>query len=632
MGKIGDYTPMGGAPEAGDMLFIADIDGAPSNEIKSITVANLHKVDNIAAATTGGLSIRDINSSNYGIFINNGGNVGIGPGASPASTSRLDVRGTTGDTTIAQFFNATATSDGDITQILVGTDRADYKSLALRYTYDTTNNDGLITLRHYEDPTEGIHLKGDGNVGIGQTAPTSKLHVGNGVGSATPSLRVQGAAYNVYLHTDATNGPGVKSGTANDLHLQRGYGGGADTNLYCFYNTSDPVTPLMIQSSDGNVGIGTNSPSGTLEISSAADNALYVRSRLSAKNARIRLFTEGGTSSYIQDDSGGFVAIGGASSLASSNCLQIAKANGRISIGGTLGTFNYAITTQSNPATQAYFSNGNGSKSHIYITNTTSSVTAGAVVFGNETVTNKARWMCGQFWNLSHNYFGFEYLGVSSKTPETAAFNIGDLETTTVYISQDGGISAENTAAAFGTALGDPTATPAGILGTGQYNVAAAAIKTGYTAVTGTAQQSGTTVTAAGATTPFTVEMVGRTFDWGGSGSAGHITSFTSPAIVVVSAPVTVGTDEAFTIGAGNAITITFTKDLDAVGAGGPNYTIVASGYDGTNNQVMWGEATDRSADSCDITFQTAGVPVPNLTETAVKWTWVIHGAKLKGS
>jgi len=632
MGKIGDYTPMGGAPEAGDMLFIADIDGAPSNEIKSITVANLHKVDNIAAATTGGLSIRDINSSNYGIFINNGGNVGIGPGASPASTSRLDVRGTTGDTTIAQFFNATATSDGDITQILVGTDRADYKSLALRYTYDITNNDGLITLRHYEDPTEGIHLKGDGNVGIGQTAPTSKLHVGNGVGSATPSLRVQGAAYNVYLHTDATNGPGVKSGTANDLHLQRGYGGGADTNLYCFYNTSDPVTPLMIQSSDGNVGIGTNSPSGTLEISSAADNALYVRSRLSAKNARIRLFTEGGTSSYIQDDSGGFVAIGGAPSLASSNCLQIAKANGRISIGGTLGTFNYAITTQSNPATQAYFSNGNGSKSHIYITNTTSSVTAGAVVFGNETVTNKARWMCGQFWNLSHNYFGFEYLGVSSKTPETAAFNIGDLETTTVYISQDGGISAENTAAAFGTALGDPTATPAGILGTGQYNVAAAAIKTGYTAVTGTAQQSGTTVTAAGATTPFTVEMVGRTFDWGGSGSAGHITSFTSPAIVVVSAPVTVGTDEAFTIGAGNAITITFTKDLDAVGAGGPNYTIVASGYDGTNNQVMWGEATDRSADSCDITFQTAGVPVPNLTETAVKWTWVIHGAKLKGS
>ena len=232
-------------------------------------------------------------------------------------------------------------------------------------------------------------------------------------------------------------------------------------------------------------------------------------------------------------------------------------------------------------------------------------------------------------WHNGLSYFGFEYLGDASKTPETATFNGGTLQDTTVYISQDGGISAENTAAAFGTVLGNGTT---GFVGTGQYNVASAAIKTGYAAVTGTAQQSGTTVTAA-AGTPFTAEMVGRTFDWtGGSGSAGHITSFTNTTKVEVSATVTVGSDEAFKVGAGNAVTITFTKDLDAVGAGGPNYTIVASGYDGTNDQVMWGEATDRSAGSCDITFQTAGVPVPNLTEAAVKWTWVIHGAKLKAS
>ena len=631
MGKINEYTAMGGAPASNDLLFIGETDGSPAYEIKSITIANLNKTDTIKAATSAGLTITD-DGSTHGIEVHDGGNVGIGAGYATTPTSYLDVRGASNaDLTLAQFLNPSALADGRITQILVGTDRASYKSLALRYTYDTINDDGLITLRHYEDATEGIHLKGDGNVGIGQTAPTSKLHIGNG--SATPSLRVDGADYDVYLYTDDTNGPGVKSGSGDDLHLQRGYGGGSNTNLYCFYNTalisaSDPVTPLMIQSADGNVGIGTNDPSATLEISSNVDDALYIYSRDSAKNARIRLETASGSSSYIQDDSRGFVTIGGASSLAPSNCLQVAKANGRISIGGTLGTFSYAITTHSNPATQAYFSNGNGTKSHIYITNSTSSVCSGAVVFGNETVTNKARWMCGQFWNTSHNYFGFEFLGGSSKTPETAAFNTGGLETTTVYISQDGGISAENTAAAFGTVLGNGTT---GIVGTGQYNVASAAIKTGYAAVTGTAQQSGTTVTAA-AGTPFTAEMVGRTFNWtGGSGSAGHITSFTSTAKVVVSATVTVGTDEAFTIGAGNAITITFTKDLDAVGAGG-YYTIVASGYDGTNNQVMWGEATDRSAGSCDITFQTAGVPVPNLTETAVKWTWVIHGAKLKGS
>ena len=395
MGKISEYTPIGGAPAAADMLFIADADGSPTNEIKSITVANLHKVANIAAASSSGLSLKD-DGTNYGIIINDGGNVGIGPGASPSSTSRLDVRGTTGDTTIAQFFNATATDDGDITQILVGTDRASFKSLALRYTYDTTANDGLITLRHFEDATEGIHLKGDGNVGIGETAPTSKLHIGDG--SATPALRVEGSSYDVFLYTDGSNGPGLKGGSGHSLHIQRGYGGASGKDLVCFYNTSEPVTPFMIQSSDGNVGIGTNSTSGTLTISSNVDNALYIHSRNSAKNARIRFLTASGTYGYIQNASN-FVAIGGTSSIAASNCLQISKTNGRISIGGALGTFSYAITTSSSPATQAYFSNGSGTKSHIYITNTTSSVCSGAVVFGNETVTNKARWMCGQFWN-----------------------------------------------------------------------------------------------------------------------------------------------------------------------------------------------------------------------------------------
>ena len=470
MGKITEYTPIGGAPDAGDMLFIADINGAPANQIKSITIANLNKMVDLAAKNSSGLSIKD-DGNNYGIIINDGGNVGIGPGASPSSTSRLDVRGTTGDTTIAQFFNATATDDGDITQILVGTDRASFKSLALRYTYDTTANDGLITLRHFEDAIEGIHLKGDGNVGIGQTAPTSKLHIGNG--SATPALRVEGSSYDVFLYSDGTNGPGLKGGSGHSLHIQRGYGGASGKDLVCFYSTSDPVTPLMIQSSDGNVGIGTNSPSGTVEISSKVDDALFIYSRDSGKSARIRLLTTSGTNSYIQDMStgAGFVAIGGTSSISASNCLQIAKTNGRISIGGVLGTFDYAITTASSPATQAYFSNGNGTKAHIYITNTTSGVCSGAVVFGNETVGNKARWMCGQFWTgtPSHNYFGMTYLGGSSKTPETAAFNGGTLEDTTVYISETGGMTSENTSVAFGH-ITTNNSTSTAIL-TGTYNI-----------------------------------------------------------------------------------------------------------------------------------------------------------------
>ena len=614
MGKINEYSAMGAAPASNDLLFIGDTDGSPAYEIKSITIANLNKMVDLAAKNSSGLSIKD-DGGNYGIFIKDGGNVGIG---TAAPDYELDISATN------PTLGITAGASGDA---VIRFDQTTTQQATIGY--DDTGD--LLKLNNNSNfgGTNHLVINTDGNVGIGEAAPTSTLHIGDG--SATPSLRVEGASsYSVYLYSDGTNGPGLKGDSGHSLHIQRGYGGGAGKDLYCFYSTSDPVTPLMIQSVDGNVGIGTNDPSATLEISSKVDDALFIYSRDSAKNARIRLLTTSGANSYIQDDSRGFVAIGGTSSLAASNCLQIAKANGRISIGGTLGTFNYAITTRSNPATQAYFSNTSGSKGYIYITNETSATCQTAVVFGNETETNRARWMCGQFWNTSHNYFGFEYLGDASKTPETATFNGGILENTTVYISQDGGISAENTAAAFGTVLGNGTT---GFVGTGQYNVAAAAIKTGYAAYDSaalTASQTGNTVTATSGT-PFTALMVGRTLDFDTTGTAGHITSFTSDTVVEVSVSQSV-TTEGYVIGAGNVVTITFTKDLDAVGAGGPNYTIVASGYDGTNDQVMWGEATDRSAGSCDITFQTAGVPVPNLTEAAVKWTWVIHGAKLKAS
>jgi len=471
MGKINEYSAMGAAPASNDLLFIGDTDGTPPYEIKSITIANLNKTDTIKAATSAGITITD-DGGTYGIEVHDGGNVGIGAGYATTPTSYLDVRGASdASLTLAQFLNPSATTDGRITQILVGTDRADYKALSLRYTYDTTNNDGLITLRHYEDATEGIHLKGDGNVGIGETAPTSKLHIGDG--SATPSLRVQGSSYSVYLNSGGANGPGLAGGSHN-IHIQYGYGGVSTRNLYCFYSTSAPVTPFMIQSSDGNVGIGTNAPSGTLQIDTAVDNALYIHSRDAAKNARIKLAVTTSDPGYIED-APSYIAISGSGTPAANNCLQISKggttSGGRISIGGTLGTFNYAITTSSTPATQAYFSNGNGNKAHIYITNTTSSVTAGAVVFGCETQTNKARWMCGQFWTASpsHNYFGMKFLGGSSKTTETAAFNGGTVEDTTVYISQTGGMTSENTSVAFGHIQTDSTSSTTVLTST--YNI-----------------------------------------------------------------------------------------------------------------------------------------------------------------
>ena len=469
MGKINEYSAMGAAPASNDLLFIGDTDGSPAYEIKSITVANLHKVANVAAASSSGLSLKD-DGGNSGIFIKDGGNIGIGTGAgSPNTFLELNsgartatfVAGTPSTWTNMLLLNPTDTNTAAV-GINFQVDNA----------FDSSSGAGIVGIKSHAtnaqmdlafitDPSgagsaERIRILHSGEVGVGQTAPTSKLHIGDG--SATPSLRVEGSSYSVYLNSGGANGPGLAGGSHN-LHIQRGYGGGSGKDLYFFYSTSAPVTPLMIQSADGNVGIGTNAPAGTLQIDTAVDDALYIHSRDPAKPARIKLSVSASAAGYIADTAG-YITISGNNVAAANNCLQISKggtsSGGRLSIGGVLGTFSYAITTVSSPATQASFSSSHNSRGYLYITNNQSTTAQTAIIFGN-TQTNSPRWMAGQFWTAtpSENYFSWNYLGdtaLASNSPNSATFSPSSsaLESNTAYCSQTGGLSCENTSVAFG--------------------------------------------------------------------------------------------------------------------------------------------------------------------------------------
>ena len=440
MGKINEYSAMGAAPASNDLLFIGDTDA--SYQIKSITIANLNKMADLAAVNSSGLSIKD-DGGNYGIFIKDGGNVGIGT-ATP--DYELDISATN------PVLGITAGASGDA---IIRFDQTTTQQATIGY--DDTGD--LLKLNNNSNfgGTNHLVINTDGNVGIGETAPTSTLHIGDG--SATPSLRVEGASsYSVYLYTDGTNGPGLKGG-AHALHIQRGYGGGAGANLYCFYKTSAPVTPLMIQSEDGNVGIGTNTPAGTLQIDTAVDDALYIHSRDAAKPARIKLSVTTSAAGYITDTAG-YMTISGNNVAAANNCLQISKGGttngGRLSIGGVLGTFSYALTTVSSPATQASFTSSHATRGYLYITNNQSTTGQTAIIFGNAQ-TNSPRWMAGQFFTStpSENYFSWNYLGdtaLASNSPNSATFSPSSsaLESNTAYCSQTGGLSCENTSVAFG--------------------------------------------------------------------------------------------------------------------------------------------------------------------------------------
>ncbi|TSC87231.1 MAG: cell wall surface anchored protein [Parcubacteria group bacterium Gr01-1014_8] len=132
-----------------------------------------------------------------------------------------------------------------------------------------------------------------GNVGIGTTTPQTALHV-NGILAATPS-------YGFYWYNGATFKGALKHNSSND-------------NLE-IYTASDGSTPrLTVQSSSGNVGIGTTSPVSILAVAGA--NPVLTLNQTSSGNVSGLKITNGvntlGTFTVAIDT--GEVRIGGTSS------------------------------------------------------------------------------------------------------------------------------------------------------------------------------------------------------------------------------------------------------------------------------------------------------------------------------
>ena len=78
MGKILEYSNLGAPPADNDLLFMGDYSANASNPTTMrLTIADLNKKRNVDAADGNGLMLRD-DGGNYGLFIKDGGNVGVG--------------------------------------------------------------------------------------------------------------------------------------------------------------------------------------------------------------------------------------------------------------------------------------------------------------------------------------------------------------------------------------------------------------------------------------------------------------------------------------------------------------------------------------------------------------------------
>jgi hypothetical protein len=229
--------------------------------------------------------------------IDSSGNVGIGTSSpssplnvvSASSSLAIAINGRSSDSLGAMYFYA---NNGSTQYATITTSATEFRlSSVPAAAVQTFHTNG----------SERMRLDASGNLGIGTTAPTAQLHSLTTSGTTTTLGRFEAA---------------VGSYTGTSLIAANTLGASSTYNLFSCITDSDgdaggPVTEFLVRG-DGNVGIGTASPSSVLNVKSGAPV--------------FRLETTGtvsstGTASYaIRDSTGADVFSYGYLGLA--NCFQ----------------------------------------------------------------------------------------------------------------------------------------------------------------------------------------------------------------------------------------------------------------------------------------------------------------------
>jgi hypothetical protein len=199
------------------------------------------------------------------------GNVGIG---TTAPSTLLDIRGANSVTTGLQVGGTSAGAGNFITLHGNATNGG---ASQIYSNYNTT--EGLLILGTYANRANQLALAVNGNVGIGTTAPSQKLHVvGNGIFGENTALGTTTPVNVSFGGTYGTSTPGNKANLKWDLYRDQfgdRSGIGISTGLiefqggnatgFGFYPNNGTTSALHIIPS-GNVGIGTTAPSSKLHV------------------------------------------------------------------------------------------------------------------------------------------------------------------------------------------------------------------------------------------------------------------------------------------------------------------------------------------------------------------------------
>ena len=248
------------------------------------------KFDTIRAKDANGLHLQD--DAGNGLFIKDGGNVGIG---TTNPSAKLDIQSSSNTVTTSKFYNGGGSAPATV-----------------HIVEDGAASDHVGLFVGTSDLSSAVLITKQNNVGIGTTSPGGKLHVTDlsvSIGSVTVTNTGTGVTGGTSLNTKISNGDRIKinnqiftvSAVADTTLTLSGTPTTAGT--FTAYTDSN----ALFVTSSGNVGIGTTSPGAKLHLSTAGADGL----RLAVDSQTYyHMIRPNGDGLYLGADDGGTGGVG----------------------------------------------------------------------------------------------------------------------------------------------------------------------------------------------------------------------------------------------------------------------------------------------------------------------------------
>ncbi len=422
MGKILEYSNYGSAPADDDLIFFCDYNNDNANPTtRRLLISDLNRKNYVYAAGASGLILGD-DSGTSGLFIRDGGSVGVG---TTSPDYKLDVETASASASVIRIISTAANS---YPYLRLEND-ASHWGVYINGNYTSGVRSDLFEI---SGPTGGagpyrLFMQSNGNVGIGHNGSLAST-------GAEYDLDVKGdfavtGSYPVIIDSSIGEIKQLQTtggvGTTNSLHIQNLAG----ANIDFMYNGGGTNAGMRIQT-DRKIVIGQTTAKAKLHVVDATAGTNFLVQD-STNGAVIELRRDSGdtttNSLYLTTKTAGTGAIGVGDPTTTPGAATInINSSGDIDIGATAYAYKFNVYHATENIVGQFQSNDNNGARLLIRTGTgnaaatMSSIVAFPIYVGG---TQKTNWMTGAMRLSDTDYFGIHYSAADPATASNVAFN-----------------------------------------------------------------------------------------------------------------------------------------------------------------------------------------------------------------